>query len=212
VKKLLSALLISSCLLLWLSSCSSFSGKGSGEQVKTPIEPLRCIAVLPASTSVGKDDTIKYDDARALERGASLATAVMAGELVDKPKVRVLSAEQVTTLVPEISGGISGTIAVLGKKLNCDGVLTTTVGRFKQRQGGEYASDSPASATFSMTLRHAPSGRILWSADFKETQQSFLSNILSFDKAQNRSFKWISVEELLEQGIKERLADCPYLN
>ncbi|BCL61137.1 hypothetical protein DGMP_18300 [Desulfomarina profundi] len=62
-----------------------------------------------------------------------------------------------------------------------------------------------------MVLRHVKTGAVLWSADFKETQESLLSNILSFNKAQSRGFKWISVEELLEQGIRERLAQCPYL-
>ncbi len=212
VKKIFSTILVSGCALLWLSACSSYSDKGSGAEVRVPIEPLTCIVVLPASTSVDKDDTITFSDARDLEKGADLATMTMSRELADNPKVRILTSDQVSILVPEISGGISGTIAGLGKRLNCDGVLTATVSRFKQRDGGEYASDSPASATFSMVLRHVSTGSILWSADFKETQESFLSNIFSFDKAQTRGFKWISVEDLLEQGIKERLADCPYLN
>jgi hypothetical protein len=167
--------------------------------------------VLPAGTTVGKDDTVTFSNARDLEKGAKFATMVMAGALADNPKVRVLTSSQVSNLVSEISGGISGTVAAIGKKLNCDAVLTTTVARFKQREGSEYASEAPASARFSMILRHAVTGAVLWSADFKETQESFLSNILSFDKAQNRGFKWVTVEELMEQGIEERLAQCPYL-
>ncbi len=212
MQKLCSTILLSSCVLLWLSSCSSFSGKGRGTVVEVPVEPLACIVVLPAGTSLGKGDTIKYSDAKELEKGAAFATAVMSRELADTPKVRVITSSQLFTLIPEVSGGISGTVTMLGKKLNCEGVLTTTVGRFSQREGGEYASESPASANFKMVLRRASTGSVLWSADFKETQKSFLSNVLSFDKAQDRGFKWISVEELLEQGIKERLADCPYLN
>jgi len=212
VKKPASSILLSGLCLLLLSACSSFSGKVGEAEVQPPITPLACIVVLPAGTSVGNDDTIKFSDARELEKGAALATLIMARELSGNSRARILSSSQVSDLVSEVSGGLSGTIAVLGKKLNCDGVLTTTVSRFKQREGGEYSSDSPASATFSMVLRHVPSGTILWSADFKETQESFLSNILSFNKAQSRGFKWINVEDLLEQGIKERLVDCRYLN
>jgi len=179
--------------------------------VEAPVEPLACIVILPAVTSVGEKDSIKFSAAQNLEKGAAFATSVLSKELTGNPKATILTSGQVSALVPEISGGISGTIVALGKKLNCDGVLTTTVDRYRQREGGEYASDSPASAMFSMVLRHVPSGRILWSADFKETQESFLSNVLSFDKVQNRGFKWISVEKLLEQGIKERLSECPYL-
>jgi len=212
VKKVFSSIVILSSVLLWLSSCSLFSEKGHGTVVKTPIEPLACIVVLPASTSVGKSDTINYTDARNLEKGADVVTSVMSRELAGNSKVRVLTSNQISTLIPEVSGGISGTVAALGKKLNCDGVLTTTVGRFRQREGGEYASESPASATFKMVLRRASTGSILWSADFKETQESFLSNVFSFDKAKGRGFKWITAEELLEQGVMERLAVCPYLN
>lgn len=212
MKNIFKIILLLVCILFYLPSCSNFSDKGSGEQVKPPLEPLACIAILPASTSVGENDTIKFSDAQNLEKGATLASSVLSRELSGYPKATVLTDDQVSALVPEISGGISGTIMALGKKLNCDAVLTTTVDRFRQREGGTYASDSPASAMFRMVLRHVPSGRILWSADFEETQESFLSNILSFDKAQNRGFKWISVEELLEQGLKERLSECPYLN
>jgi hypothetical protein len=62
-----------------------------------------------------------------------------------------------------------------------------------------------------MALIHSHTGAVLWTGDFRETQESFLSNIFSFTKMQSRGFKWITVEQLVEQGIKERLATCPYL-
>ncbi|BCL61138.1 hypothetical protein DGMP_18310 [Desulfomarina profundi] len=107
-----------------------------GKKVQVPLEPLRCIVILPAGTTVGKNDTVTFNNARDLERGAKLATEIIARELSDNPQVRVLTANQVSNLVSEISGGISGTVAALGKKINCDAVLTTTVARFKQREGG----------------------------------------------------------------------------
>lgn len=175
------------------------------------MEPLSCIIVLPASTSVDKDDTINFEEAQSLEKGAAFSTTVITQELDGNPKVRIVNNNQVSTLIPEISGGLSGTVSALGKKLNCDAVLITTVRRFKQRIGSDYASDSPASADLNMVLRHSGSGAVLWSADFRETQESFLKNIFSYDKMKSRGFKWITVEQLVEQGIKERLANCPYL-
>lgn len=196
--------------MLCIAACSSVP-KGGGKEVAAPLKPLSCIAVLPATTSVDKDDTILYDEARALEKGAAYATSVMAVELRGNPKVRILNSAQMSAMVPEVSGGISGTVAALGNKVNCDGVMLTTVRRFKQREGTELAVDSPASINFKISLRHAASGAILWSADFRETQESLLSNLFSFDKMQKRGFKWISAEQLMEQGLKERLAECPYL-
>ena len=178
---------------------------------KAPFVPLSCIAVLPASTSVDETDTVHYEKAQALEQGAAYATDVMQKLLEGKPKVRILTENQLVAYGSDISGGISGTIASLGQKLNCDGVLLTTVRQYRQRQGTGYSVDSPAAVDFFMVLRHSTDGNILWSADFREEQQSVLSNIFTFGKAKSRGFEWVTVEQLMEQGIQERLEDCPYL-
>ncbi len=192
-----------------LASCST--NIGDGKQSQAPLKPLSCIAVMPAGTTVDKDENVSYNQASSLENGATFATGIMARELSGNIKARVVSVSQTATLAPEVSGGSFGMVSAIGKKLGCDGVLTTTVRRFKQREGTEYASDDPAAADLHMALIHAASGAVLWTADFRETQESFLDNILSFDKMQKQGFKWISVEQLVEQGIMERLATCPYL-
>lgn len=193
----------------FLASCSINVGDDNKSQA--PLKPLSCIAVMPAGTTVDKDETVSYDQARSLENGAVFATGIMARELSGNIKARVVSMGQAATLSPEVSGGLFGMVSAIGKKVGCDGVLVTTVRRFKQREGNEYASDDPASADLHMALIHAASGAVLWTADFRETQESFLDNILTFDKMQNRGFKWVSVEQLVEQGITERLSTCPYL-
>lgn len=198
------------CLLVFcLSSCSTKNG--SEKDAQAPIQPLSCIAVIPAVTSVDKDDTISYEEARHLEKGAAHATSYMADKLSGNPKVRLINSAQMSHAVKEVSGGLSGTIAALGEKVNCEGVLITTIRRYVQRDGSELAVDTPASADFEMVLRHAPTGTMLWSADFQETQQPLLSNIFSYNKMQKRGFHWVTAEELLEQGLEQRLDECPYL-
>lgn len=192
------------------SSCSMISQRGSG-QVQAPPVPLSCIAVLPATTSVGDDEMISYKKASMLEEGALYADSVLHSKLENNPKVRLLSRNHVINLVPEVEGGLSGTVAMIGKKVNCDGVLITTIKRFKQREGSEFASESPASTEFKMILRHTQNGSVLWSTEYRETQDSFLANIFSYSKMRSRGFKWISVEQLMEQGISQRLSECPYL-
>lgn len=211
MEKIYKLLLFCSCAVFLLSSCSSKPDSSGEMQNRGPLVPLSCIVVLPAGTSVDKDKTIRYQEAQSLEKGAALATRVMKETLAGNKKVRIMDSNQVSELVPEVSGGISGTVAALGKKLNCDAVLLTTVRKFQQREGTNYSVDSPASADVHMVLRHAANFNILWTADFRETQESFLENIFSFSKMQKRGFKWITVEQLLEEGIKERLAECPYL-
>lgn len=209
VRKLSKMLAVCGVSIVFLASCMAHVD--DGQQGKAALQPLSCIAVMPAGTSVDKEEMVGYDQARSLENGAEFATTIIARELNGNGKVRVVSAGQAAALSPEVSGGLFGMVSAIGKKVGCDGVLVTTIRRFKQREGTEYASDDPASADLHMALVHAASGTVLWTADIRETQESFLDNVLSFEKVQNRGFKWISVEQLVEQGITERLATCPYL-
>ncbi len=207
MERLFRILVLCSCAVFLLASCAANIG-GDGGNAPASLQPLSCIAVLPAGASADKEETLSYDDARALETGATYATTVLDRELAGRPAVRILNSSQVA---PEILGGISGMVAEIGKKVNCQGVLLTTVRRFKQRVGTEYASEEPASVDLIMVLLHAETGAVLWTADVRETQESFFENILSFDKMQRRGFKWITAEQLLEQGMAERLTTCPYL-
>jgi len=175
------------------------------------LAPLSCIAVLPAVPVADKDDQLSAEQRRVLLEGAAFATGITTRELSDHSKVRLLTASQAANFSPELSRGVFGMVAAVGKQVGCDGVMTTMVRRYQQRQGTEYAVDDPASAEFTMTLLHAGTGRVLWTGDFQETQESFLDNILTYEKMQSRGFKWVSVEQLMEQGISERLASCPYL-
>ena len=209
--KLIKSFLLYCCAVVLLSACSSQSTKDDDLKAQAPFVPLSCIAVLPANTSADVDETISYEKAQTLEQGAAYATEVMQRVLQGQTKVRFLSSEQLMSLVPDISGGISGTVAALGQKINCDGVLLTTVRQYRQRQGTEYSVDAPAAVDFSMVLRHSTDGNILWSADFREEQESVLGNLFSFGKAKSRGFKWVTVEHLMDQGIQDRLDNCPYL-
>lgn len=209
--RIVKVIFVYSCLLILLSSCAMRQveeGRGQGQNV---VAPLNCIAVLPATSSTDGDETINYEQAQSLEKGAFYASQVLRAQLQGHPKVKILTSHQLSTLTSEVSGGISGTIAALSKKLDCQGVLLTYVSRFQQREGTDYSVESPAAVELLMVLRDGTSGRVLWSGDFSERQQSLLSNILSFSKAQKRGFKWVSAEQLMEQGIKHRLDQCPYL-
>ena len=193
-----------------LASCSAIISGEKG-QVQAPPVPLSCIAVLPATTSVGDEERINYEHAKMLETGAKYVDTLLQQELATHSKVRLLSSSQLDNLIPEVEGGLSGAYARIGQKINCDGVLITTVSRFKQREGSSMAAESPASAEFRMVLRHSGNGAVLWSADFQETQDSFLMNIFSYSKMQRQGFRWLSVEQLMEQGVSQRIAECPYL-
>lgn len=210
VKKISKIVAVCSGAVIFLASCSANIGEGN--KASAPLQPLSCVAVLPAVSAAGDEEIVSRETARSLENGAAFASGVLARELAGNTKARVVSNRQVEAFTPEVMGGMTGLVSDIGQKIGCDGVLVTTVRRFKQREGTEYASDDPASADVYMTLVHSGSGAVLWTAEFRETQESFLDNILSFEKVQNRGLKWISVEQMVDQGISERLATCPYLN
>ena len=45
---------------------------------------------------------------------------------------------------------------------------------------------------------------------FDERQQSVMENLLSLGKASSRGFSWITAEQLMREGLKERLDQCGY--
>lgn len=208
--KTLFTIVFSCCLASFLASCSGVGGTAStGQSVAT--EVVSCIAVIPARTVNDEDGKMQAAQLKVLREGAMQADMILAHELSGNDKVQMVDPSRFNALNRDTVSGLSSAITAVGEGMQCDTVLVTTIHRYKQREGGEYAVDSPASTSFNMRLYDAQSKKVIWAADFNETQESLLSNILSFGKAQQRGFKWITVEELLTQGIKERLAECPYL-
>lgn len=194
------------CCLVLLSSCSS--PKSTKETSRQITGAVNCVAVLPTRAMVDESGTVQ---SVTLRRGAALIDTVMAREIGANAKVRMLSPEELHTLYLGEGSGLVSVIRNASQMTGCDAVMITTVSRFKQREGGEYAADAPASASFDLRIVDVKNKNVLWASDFNETQQSLFSNIFSFGKAQSRGFKWITVEELVSQGVKERLAECPYL-
>lgn len=154
---------------------------------------------------MGEDEDISRVGGRTdnVRRGAEYADTVIRQELAGQPKIQMVSGEGMESL-----GGI---IVEAAANTGCEGVMVATVYKFRQRAGSTMAADEPASTSFDIRIYDAVTKNVLWAADFSETQESLFSNIFSFGKAQSRGFQWITVEELMAQGLKERLSQCPYL-
>ena len=207
--KSLSALLTCCLLTMFLVSCSSKQAADS--EPPQIIESISRIAVLPVRTLAEEGAELSGTEREVLKSGAAYADSVLQDELSGNARVHLVSQAELNGLASGVTGGLAAAIANIGRELNCDAVLLTTMRRFKQRLGGEYGVDEPASSSFEMSLVETATQRVIWVADFNETQESLMDNILSFGKAQSRGFKWITVENLTAQGIRERLAECPYL-
>ncbi len=192
-------------LLVLLVSCSAKNERSSVSQKRQ----IDVIAVLPTLTSVQEKEGIGFDEARMLDEGADYLNVVLRTELRGKSSVRFV--RDYDNDFDTMAGGQFAVIKRIGKRLNVDAVLTSSVNRYRQRVGGEYSVDTPASAEFTLRLIDVADGRVVWSTTFKETQQSLMNNLLSFGKASSRGFTWITVEEMVAQGVREKLAECPYI-
>lgn len=196
------------CSLI-LSACH---GKpvGSGEERGRKLPDLKGIVVMPAvveKNALGTEGRGAFTPAGV----ASFVDGLIAADLGANPKVRLISEAQLDAVLTDAAGGRLEQMRALAASQDCDAVLEVTVTRYRQRDGSELSVNSPASAAFDLVLTHAESGMVLWAASFNETQEALSSNLFTLGQARSRGFKWITVEELVRQGVRERLAECPYL-
>ncbi|MEK6201993.1 MAG: hypothetical protein N2A40_06190 [Desulfobulbaceae bacterium] len=174
------------------------------------LQPLTGIVVMPTvvtkeALGMARKDTSTRDSV------AGFVDGVMSAELAKNDKAHMVTEGQLDALLTDAAGDRLSQMKTLGAKLDSNAVLDVTVTRFHDRDGSDLSVNSPASAAFEIVLTHVESGKVLWAASFDETQEALSSNLLSLGKVKSRGFKWITVEDLVRQGLKERLADCPYL-
>jgi len=203
-------LMIVSVCAFGLISCSGFGTQQSAvsEEVRQEARmQVPCIVALPVIADVHTDDSMTYEKAAELEKGAEFMDQQLADALKGRDNIRILSQRQLMSLLPKDEVARAALLSKIGSELKCNAVLETTISRYSQRVGGEYGADVPASATFSMKLYNTADASVIWSTTFRETQQSLMSNIMS---AHKYGLKWLTVEELLTMGIDEKVEQCPY--
>ncbi|MEN8199554.1 MAG: hypothetical protein ABFR63_05715 [Thermodesulfobacteriota bacterium] len=171
---------------------------------------LSCVAVLPAAVPVSSSENLSSERKKSLLDGAGYLDSVLLGEVGSRPQFQLISEKQLSAILTDPWGGRARQIRDIGQATGCGGVLETTLSRYRQRVGSTKAVDSPASAAFSMELISVESGVVLWTSSYDETQQALTENIFSFGKAQQRGFRWLSVEELASSGMKHSLEGFPY--
>lgn len=196
-------------LLFSLSACSGKhdgSTKMDEEAAFTP-EAILVLPAEPVLTGQRREQEEKKDSVR---QGAEYMNSLLRDRLFTKRQVVFADSDKGFT-TGAVQGGVFGAIQEVGRKYGADTVLYTTVSRFKQREGDGMAADAPSSCSFEMRMIRVDTGAVIWSTSFSETQEALLDNIFSIGKAASRGFRWVSVEELMEQGLDDRLKKCTYL-
>jgi PBP1b-binding outer membrane lipoprotein LpoB len=209
VRKITSILIVAFFCSVFFSACAGMRGEQTEEKTAT-LQPLTGIVVMPTVMAEKAMGPVRKGGAT-LESVKGFVDGLIAADLGENNKVHIVTEGQLDALLTDAAGGRLAQMKALGAKLDSNAVLEVTVTRFHERDGSDLSVNSPASAAFEMVLTQVDTGMVLWAASFDETQEALSSNLLTLGKVKNRGFKWITVEDLVRQGLKERLADCPYL-
>jgi hypothetical protein len=93
----------------------------------------------------------------------------------------------------------------IGRALNADAIFVGYIYRFRERVGGKYSVDLPASVAFDIHLIRTVDGRVLWSAHFDETQRPLSDNLFRLNLFLQRKAKWVTAQEMAISGLKDML-------
>lgn len=97
----------------------------------------------------------------------------------------------------------------VGKALSTDGILVGYLYRWMERQGADYAVNTPASVAFDLFLLRSEDGAVAWRGKFDKTQRSFFENVLDLDTFLKSKGKWVRAEALAEMGLKDLMGKFP---
>ncbi|MEA3468670.1 MAG: hypothetical protein U9R57_10675 [Thermodesulfobacteriota bacterium] len=197
------------CLLSFsLSGCSSVDNSEETKEVGLSPE-LNCIAVLPIEVPATNNGTLTTAQKKNLQEGASFLDSVMSEELAGREQFEILTGNQIDAILSDPWGGRLQQVRAIGRATGCGAVLETSLSQYRQRVGGTMSAETPAAVAFSMQMIDAEKGVVLWATAFKESQKALFEDLFSYSKAESRGFKWLTVEELSRDGMKNRLSKLP---
>ena len=201
-------ILILLCVVVGLLGCSVDHSSETRQLAELP--ELTCVAVLPTMVPVSSTKNVTKASRQNLHTGAEYLDSQLKNKLGGQASFNVLEENRLEALLSNPWGGRIDQLQTIGQATGCGAILETSLSRYRQRVGNEMSAEIPASAAFSMELIGVKSGTVLWTASFDETQQALFDNILTFSTAERRGFRWLSVEELVSDGLVSRLQEFPY--
>ena len=193
-------------LLILTAGCSYIVPGDSG---KEELVSIKTIGVLPANTASHLPSGSK--NMADLATGTETLDTLLADYFQGYPDVSLISQRELEGLSFDATNKPFYLAREAGEKLHYDAVLISSISRYQERDGSEYAVINPASVAFSLKLLAVESGRVIWSADFDQAQQPLLENILPKTRSTGSGFRWLTVAELTSAGLNKKLNSCPYL-
>lgn len=162
-----------------------------------------CGAIFGAAKAVGRPETVV--EARFLEQLQK-----------SKPNFTIISGEGVAGVYRRVSSAslkipLRQLLRDVGSELRVEGIVTGHVYRFRERKGGPYAAELPASVAFEIHLLRVEDGVLVWRGSFDRTQSALMENILDAPLFYREKGRWVTAEELVGEGLEQVLKTFPGL-
>ncbi len=97
----------------------------------------------------------------------------------------------------------------LALELRVDSVLFGWIFQYRERIGGDWGAQRPASVAFVSLLFDGKNGRLLWRAKFDETQKPLSEDVLRLPSFLRRGGRWVTASELASDGVGRILLTFP---
>ncbi len=193
--------------LLCLSLLSAGCGKPGAPSDPEPSRyAVTCVGVLPSSLAVG--EAVSHETAKQLNYGLRIVDKSLQKFFVSRSDVRLVSDGQISGM-KNLPAQPLARAKVIADQLSCNAILETTLRRYQDRVGKGYSVEEPASVAFDYRLLSIPEGAVLCRGTFDKAQKTVMENILNLKG--NNAFTWMTADQLIQQGLSDRFADCPYL-
>jgi len=198
------------CLPLVAGGCSKKTASPSAAP-EVPGYAVTCIGVLPAVSPYNFDnEPVPSAEAKQLRQGVQVLDQLLKQQFMSRSDVRLVSDGQISGMAKELPAQPLARARVIADRLSCNAVLETTLRRYRDRVGGKYTAEAPASVTFDYRLITIPDGTVLCSGTFDEEQKSVMENLYNFKSASERGFSWVTAKQLMKEGLQTRFGECSY--
>ena len=168
------------------------------------VAPLHRIAVMPFAAS----PLVRGDAGGTPPRVAAQLVSKYVAEALAARGIEVVAPEDVAATLAEANSS-QRAAALLQEKHGADAVVLGDVTRWEEREGEAYGTFHAAAVGFRVTLQGAPSGRVLWSAEFDERQQPLGDNVLRAGRYPGGGSRWLTAQELAHWGAQEIVRALP---
>ncbi len=172
---------------------------------------VSCVAVLPVQPAIDYENVASPVEQKSLQDGSQVMDGLLKQFFQGQPKIRFVSQTQARINEDNSAlDSLTGARQIAGQ-VGCNTILETTLSQYTERVGGQYGAKQPAAVTFTYRLYEVGEGKVLCHGRFDEQQQSLMENLLTLPKAKKRGLSWLTAEELLREGVQEKLGQCSYL-